>query len=387
MQLFEVNNKRTIKSFHQLPFRIYKNTNVWVPHLLQDIEPIFNKSKNKQLRHGEVIRWILLDDNAVVIGRVAAFVNRKMKSGKIAVGGMGFFECTEDKKAAFLLFDACKNWLKERDCQAMDGPINFGEKDKFWGLLVEGFDNPSVYANNYNPAYYQSFFEDYGFKTYYNQHVSMRAVTAPLQEKYKIRAERIAEDKEYTFEHIRKKNKLKYAEDFRIVYNKAWGNSFRNFRKMKQKQAVSIINKMSPIMDEKIIWFAYYKEDPIAFSIFLPELNEIFKYINGNFNFFGKIKFWLLLKFCPPKNVHGVVFGVTPDFQKKGVEGALIQQISNQFLKSKKYANIIMTWVGDFNPKMLKLIEGLGATDYQKLKTYRLLFDKNANFERYPIHS
>ncbi|HJN63417.1 MAG: hypothetical protein QGG97_01460 [Flavobacteriales bacterium] len=387
MQLFEVNNKRTIKSFHQLPFRIYKNTNVWVPHLLQDIEPIFNESKNKQLRHGEVIRWILLDDNSVVIGRVAAFVNRKMKSGKIAVGGMGFFECTEDKKAAFLLFDACKNWLKERDCQAMDGPINFGEKDKFWGLLVEGFDNPSVYANNYNPAYYQNLFEDYGFKTYYNQHVSMRAVTAPLQEKYKIRAERIAEEKEYTFEHIRKKNKLKYAEDFRIVYNKAWGNSFRNFRKMKQKQAVSIINKMSPIMDEKIIWFAYYKEDPIAFSIFLPELNEIFKYINGNFNFFGKIKFWLLLKFCPPRNVHGVVFGVTPDFQKKGVEGALIQQISNEFLKSKKYENIIMTWVGDFNPKMLKLIEGLGATDYQKLKTYRLLFDKNANFERYPIHS
>ncbi len=387
MQLFEVNNKRRIKSFHQLPFRIYKNTNVWVPHLLQDIEPIFNESKNKQLRHGEVIRWILLDDNSVVIGRVAAFVNRKMKSGKIAVGGMGFFECTEDKKAAFLLFDACKNWLKERDCQAMDGPINFGEKDKFWGLLVEGFDNPSVYANNYNPAYYQNLFEDYGFKTYYNQHVSMRAVTAPLQEKYKIRAERIAEEKEYTFEHIRKKNKLKYAEDFRIVYNKAWGNSFRNFRKMKQKQAVSIINKMSPIMDEKIIWFAYYKEDPIAFSIFLPELNEIFKYINGNFNFFGKIKFWLLLKFCPPRNVHGVVFGVTPDFQKKGVEGALIQQISNEFLKSKKYENIIMTWVGDFNPKMLKLIEGLGATDYQKLKTYRLLFDKNANFERYPIHS
>jgi len=387
MQLFEVNNKRTIKSFHQLPFRIYKNTNVWVPHLLQDIEPIFNESKNKQLRHGEVIRWILLDDNSVVIGRVAAFVNRKMKSGKIAVGGMGFFECTEDKKAAFLLFDACKNWLKERDCQAMDGPINFGEKDKFWGLLVEGFDNPSVYANNYNPAYYQNLFEDYGFKTYYNQHVSMRAVTAPLQEKYKIRAERIAEEKEYTFEHIRKKNKLKYAEDFRIVYNKAWGNSFHNFRKMKQKQAVSIINKMSPIMDEKIIWFAYYKEDPIAFSIFLPELNEIFKYINGNFNFFGKIKFWLLLKFCPPRNVHGVVFGVTPDFQKKGVEGALIQQISNEFLKSKKYENIIMTWVGDFNPKMLKLIEGLGATDYQKLKTYRLLFDKNANFERYPIHS
>ena len=156
---------------------------------------------------------------------------------------------------------------------------------------------------------------------------------------------------------------------------------------MKQKQAVSIIKKMSLIMDEKIIWFAYYKGQPIAFSVFLPELNEIFKYINGNFNFFGKIKFWFLLKLKPPKNVHGVVFGVAPDFQKKGVEGALMQQIYNQFLESRKYKDIIMTWVGDFNPKMLKLIEGLGANPYQKLKTYRLLFDKNEEFKRYPIHA
>ena len=287
MQLVEVNTKRTIKSFHQLPFKLYKNNKVWVAHLRQDIESVFDKNKNKQLRHGEVIRWILLDKKEVVIGRVSAFVNRKMKRGKIAVGGMGFFECINDKKAAFILFDACKKWLEERDCEAMDGPINFGEKDKFWGLLVEGFEHQSVYANSYNPAYYQSFFEEYGFQTYYNQHVTVRKVTDPLQEKYKIRAERIAEDKDYTFEHFRKKVKLKYAEDFRIVYNKAWGNSFRNFKAMRQKQAVNIINKMSPIMDEKIIWFAYYKMEPIAFSIFLPELNEIFRHLKGNLNLWG----------------------------------------------------------------------------------------------------
>ena len=144
MQLVEINNKRTIKSFHRLPFSIYKNTKVWVPHLRQDIESVFDKKKNKQLRHGEAIRWILLDNKSEVIGRVTAFVNRKMKSGKIAVGGMGFFECINDKKAAFILFDACKKRLEERDCEAMDGPINFGEKDKFWGLLVEGFENSSV---------------------------------------------------------------------------------------------------------------------------------------------------------------------------------------------------------------------------------------------------
>jgi len=51
---------------------------------------------------------------------------------------MGFFECTDDRDAAFLLFDTCSAWLKERGMQAMDGPINFGENDVNWGLLVEG---------------------------------------------------------------------------------------------------------------------------------------------------------------------------------------------------------------------------------------------------------
>ena len=386
MQLVEVNNKSTIKSFHKLPFRIYRKNKIWIPHLKQDIEQIFNIRKNKNLKDGDAKRWILLNKKNKVIGRIAAFVNIKMKSERIAVGGMGFFECTNDKKAAFLLFDACKEWLQNYDCEAMDGPINFGEKDKFWGLLVEGFENHPVYCNTYNPSYYQSFFEQYGFKTYYNQYVFLRSVVAPLCDKYKEKAEKINLDKNFTFQHIRKTNLTKYAEDFRLVYNKAWSNSFENFKAMGEQQAIDIYKKMKPIMDEKIIWFAYYKEKPIAFSIFLPELNEIFKLINGNFNFWGKIKFWFLLKLKPPKNVHGVVFGVTPEFQGKGVEGSIMQKISKQFIDNRKYKDIILTWVGDFNSKMLHIMESLGVTNYQKLKTYRYLFNKTVKFERYPMH-
>ena len=114
--------------------------------------------------------------------------------------------------------------------------------------------------------------------------------------------------------------------------------------------------------------------------------NEIFKLINGNFNFWGKIKFWFLLKLKPPKNVHGVVFGVTPEFQGKGVEGSIMQKISKQFIDNRKYKDIILTWVGDFNSKMLHIMESLGVTNYHKLKTYRYLFNKTVKFERYPIH-
>ena len=46
--------------------------------------------------------------------------------------------------------------------EAMDGPINFGERDKFWGLLIEGFSEP-LYAMNYNAPYYKELFEKTSF--------------------------------------------------------------------------------------------------------------------------------------------------------------------------------------------------------------------------------
>jgi hypothetical protein len=81
---------------------------------------------------------------------------------------MGFFECIDNKEAAFFCLIPLKHWLQERGMKAMEGPINFGENDSFWGLLVEGFTPPS-YGMNYHLPYYHKFFTDYGFETAYEQ--------------------------------------------------------------------------------------------------------------------------------------------------------------------------------------------------------------------------
>jgi hypothetical protein len=51
----------------------------------------------------------------------------------------------------------------------------------------------------------------------------------------------------------------------------------------------------------------------------------------------------------------------------------------------KRYDQTILTWIGDFNPKMLRVAENLGATVFRKLATYRLIFDPNKEFKRMPI--
>ncbi|MDG1849559.1 MAG: hypothetical protein P8I82_03605 [Flavobacteriales bacterium] len=386
MKIVEVSNSNEIKRFHQVPYLIYKNDSNWIAHIKQEVEAVFDPNKNSYFTHGSATRFILENNQGETIGRVAAFIdNKKANTFKQATGGMGFFECIDDEQAAIVLFDTCKNWLAERGMQAMDGPVNFGEKDRYWGLLVNGFEHPPIYANSYNPPYYQAFFENYGFQTYFNQHNFIKPLTQKLPEKYVNKFERIKQNKDYRLETINKNNLKKYAEDFREVYNAAWV-THDNFKEMSSKQAMAMMQKIKPVMETDLIWYAYYKDKPISFVIMLPELNQYFKVTKGNFNLWGKLKFLLQKLFSKPKYVWGIVFGVTPKFQGLGMESYILNAAA-EHLRTKRpnYKKVIMTWIGDFNPKMIHISKSMGAKNYHDLKTYRKLFDENAIFERSPI--
>jgi hypothetical protein len=167
MNLIRVTDRKTEKMFLDTARIIYKNDKTWVCPFDNDIKAVFNPARNPYHKHGVVERWVLTDDENRLIGRIAAFIDFNLASTyDQPTGGMGFFECIDDKEAAFLIFNTARNWLKEKGMEAMDGPINFGETDKYWGLLVKGFTHPS-FDVAYNHPYYQNLFESYGFQIYY----------------------------------------------------------------------------------------------------------------------------------------------------------------------------------------------------------------------------
>lgn len=385
MKAIEVKDKTQIEAFRRLPYRIYQNDPHWIPHMRQDVEAVFDASQNKFWRHGEACRWLLENDQGKVIGRVAAFVNRKLSDTfKQPTGGIGFFECVDDQQAANMLFDTCQQWLEARDMQAMDGPINFGEKDKFWGLITENFDLAPYYGQNYNPEYYVRLFENYGFHIYYNQLIFFRKVSDPLQAKFNERAEKVMANTDYYCQHISKSQLEKYAEDFRVVYNRAWV-THDNFKGMAKEQAMSIMRKLKPILDEELIWFVYHNSTPVGFYISLPELNEVFRHVGDNLNWWGKLKFLYYRATIKRKNSFGVAFGIDPDHQGIGLEGLIFKHMEMTIQRKEKYDGIIITWIGDFNPKMISIIRALGGSKLRQMATYRKLFDSSVPFERSPI--
>jgi hypothetical protein len=387
MKIKEVTTETDKREFLLFPLSLYKNLPKWIRPLDKDVEDVFNPEKNKTFRHGEVIRWILQNDHGATIGRVAAFIDQKTlaKGNNQPTGGMGFFECIENKEAAFLLFDQCKQWLQSKNVEAMDGPINFGNRDRWWGLLIDGFEREPNYQCNYNPPYYKNYFEAYGFQVYFQQFTFARKINGPLSPKLAYKAELIAKDPEYEFRHLRKDEVNKLDEYLRTVYNKAWANRAEN-PEISSQQAALIVKQMKPILDVKLLYFGFYKGEPISFFLSLPEINQIFKHVNGKLNWLGKLKFvWFQFRKMNTK-AFGILFGVVPEHQGKGADGAMVMAARKVLQDEyKRYTEYEMNWIGDFNPKMINVVEQVGASISKTHVTYRKLFDESKPFKRHPI--
>jgi hypothetical protein len=63
----------------------------------------------------------------------------------------------------------------------------------------------------------------------------------------------------------------------------------------------------------------------------------------------------------------------------------MIRYASEHIVPLNRYKDTVLAWIGDFNPKMLRICDNLGAKVWRVFHTYRYLFDRDKPFERHPI--
>jgi hypothetical protein len=386
MQIIEVNSPTTAKCFLDVNAFVNKNNKNYIRPLDKEINEVFLPNTNVNYKYGNAIRWIVNDANGNTIGRIAAFITSKYinKGTSFSTGCFGFFDCINDQQVANLLFDTAKSWLVKNNCEAMDGPINFGDRDKWWGLLVEGFEKAPIYGMPYNPSYYESLFDSYGFKNYYNQHWFSMSVNDDLPAKFQERYKKFIAKPDYVCKEAELNNLDKYAKDFATVYNAAWAQH-GEAKEVTVEQICKLFKTMKPVIDVRVIWFCYYKDEPIAMFINVPDVNQYLKTFNGKLGWFEKIKLFWLKSTLKNKKLTGVAFGVIPKYQALGVDSYLIQACGYNMQNKGWFDEYEMGWAGDWNPKMLNVYKSLGSTQSRRLVTYRYIFDENLHpFERHP---
>ena len=383
MEVIEVKDPSTIKAFHNVSHDIYKNDQNWVAPLEALEDAAFDPTKNAFYKHGDGTRWILKNDDGKVIGRIGAFINgNRAYTFNQPTGGCGFFECIEDQKAADLLFDTAKTWLATRGMEAMDGPVNFGENMVNWGLLVEGFVQQG-FGMPYNKPYYLQLFENYGFKIYFEQfsyHLNHRT----FPERFWKIAEWVAKKPNFRFEHVRFDNIEKYIQDFLKIYELAWARH-DNHQAVDLDDIRGMMKIAKLIADEEFIWFAYHNDEPVLLFGMIPDWNQILKKLNGKSNWWSLLKFIWYKKIRTITRARILIMGVVPKFQGTGLESAVFWHMDKVMKRKPWYKQVELSWVGDFNPKMVAIYMSVGGVHAKTHYTMRYLFDRTIPFERAPM--
>lgn len=385
MQVIEVNSPDTVKDFLLANVLMNAANPAYIRPLDKEVLEVFDPAKNKNFKYGEAKRWILKDADGKLAGRIAAFTNTKYvnKGTEFPTGGIGYFDCINNQPMANLLFDTAKEWLIQMGMEAMDGPINFGDRDKWWGLMTEGFDKEPMYGMSFNPEYYEALFTHYGFQNYYNQYYYAMNVDDPLPPRFPERHAKFKAKAGYLARHVKLSEIDKYAGDFATVYNAAWAQH-GEAKEITREQVSKLFKTMKPIMDERAVWFAYYKEEPIAMFINIPDLNQYFKHFNGKMGLWQKLHLLWMKKTGYNKRLTGLAFGVVPKYQALGIDSFMIYECALLLQGKGWYTQYEMGWAGDWNPKMINIYKSLGGVQSRQMTTFRYLFDPNRSFERHP---
>ncbi len=372
----EVKTAADWKKFHRVPDYIYRHDPLWIAPLHSDVKKIFDPEQNPALQHGEARLWYLIDDTDKAVGRIAAFVDHQRNEElDYPVGGVGFFECINDSDAAWKLLETAEIYLRNKGVKAIDGPINCGERDKFWGLLTQGW-HPPIYQENYNPGYYRDFFTTYD----YRPHEQVLTFHGPIREFPVDRmtpiVERLSERYGMYCESMDMKDLPRAAQLFADVYNQAFSHQ-PYFKEISQPQVLDVLQQLKPIADPDLVCFCFADGKPVAFCGHKPPLNNHLRHPKGNLNWWTLPRFLWSLKMGKTKQVKGIAFGAIPEYQRKGATSLVIHHMYHVHDRHNPttYDNVVLATIRGHNPLMIKTMLTLNV-DIQRVHTaYRKMLD------------
>lgn len=326
MKIREVADNKNWRRFHRVLRTVYKNNPHYIYPLEKEIESIFDPEKNQAFADGEAKCWVLMSGRKPV-GRIAAFVDHKRNEGQThRAGGIGFFECIEREECADKLFEVAEQYLKVKGVEMIDAPINFGERDRFWGLLVKGYNLPPLYQENYHPPYYETFFLERGYHPF-EQILTYEGDSKDIPfERMKNLAERIRARNNVRIEPLNYNKLEPFARDFCTVYNAAF-RKFSHFKPLTSARVQKMMLDAKPIADPNIACIAYFDEQPAGFIALYPDVNPFLTHAKGRLTPWNILIFYLKKTFTRTRNAKGMGFGIHPDYQSKGVFALLLDYL------------------------------------------------------------
>jgi GNAT superfamily N-acetyltransferase len=364
IQPIDFNDKKRVKKFITFPWKIYEDDPNWVPPLIIDKLDFLNQKKNPFFLHSSAQLFMAFRGNEPV-GRISAQVNNQhLQVHKDDTGFFGFFECVNDREVASALFETAGEWLKERGMQTMRGPASFSVSDEI-GLLVEGLGRPPKVLMTYNPEYYISLIEDYGFSKIQDLYAYILFAQDGMSGLVKRMVKSAMKDPNLVIRNPTKKTIKQDMEMIKIIYKEAWSENWGAVP-LTPEEFEHTAKEISLFYDPDITFIAEYKGEPAGVSIVLPDLNQALKHANGRLFPFGLLK--ILFYRRKIKEIRMPIMGVREAYRNRGIDAIFYNETYNSAV-AKGIRSCELSWVLESNTTLNRILKKLGA---KRDKTYRL---------------
>ncbi len=368
----DTENKKQVKRFVELPFRIYANCPQWVPPLNVDAYNQLNRKKHPFHEHSDVDFFLAVRDGRDV-GRIAVIENKPFNQyHNEKTADFYLFECENDLEAATALFSTAFDWAKSRGLNTMIGPKGMGPLDGY-GVLVFGQEHRQTMTMlNYNHDYYQSLVEAQGF----TKEVDFVSCYLPA-DKFQIpdRVKRITERvmqrghlEIKTFKN--KKELLSWADRIGTAYNSAFVNNWEYYP-LTQREIDFVVENIMTIADHRLIKIIIHEQDVVGFLFAFHDVSAAMQRANGKLFPFGLLDILMEIRRTSTVAVNGM--GILPEFQGHGGNALLYYAMGETLLNFGQFAHVEMTQVAETTEQMRADLKNLNGVEYKNNRVYRKL--------------
>jgi GNAT superfamily N-acetyltransferase len=362
-------SRADMTSFIRLPFRLRRDDPQWVPPLMFERRAFLDRRKNPWFEHAEA-EYLLAERGGEVVGRITAQVDYRWDEYQGGNDGMfGFFDCEDDPEVARALVDSACEWVAGKGRDRILGPMDFTLNDEC-GLLIEGYDEPSMILEPWHPPYYLPLLESQGMEKRIDllmwelwfgdlaqgdQFTPMIHAAADHSRKEGV-----------VVRHMRKRDMEAEVTRFMGVYNVAWGRNW-GFVPITEAEVAFQAKNLKPVLDEAWAMIAEKDGEVVGAALTLPDVDQALKRMNGRVLPVGWWHFLRRRTYIDRLRVFAL--GVLPEHQHLGVAAALYER-HLESAQDPGPSGGHMGWILETNKPMNRAMEGMGGRVVQRYRIF-----------------
>ena len=367
VQIVPVTTPQLLETFVALPWSIYREEDPWVPGLKKDDISLLTPGRHPFWETARRELFLAFRDSRPV-GRIAAIVDDKANAyAGERCGAIGFFECQQDREAAFALFASARDWHREQGMLFQRGPLN-PSTNYTCGLLVDGFDVPPGLMMPWNPPYYLDLFNAWHFRKeqdLFAYHIYKDTLhLAPwLDQELK----RLKDKGDFTY---RQSTKATLAEDVRTmldIYSESWAKNFC-FTPLSERESQALVKELVAYLDSRFFVLFFHEGEPAGGMVALPNFNPLLRRFNGRLGLLAPWHYFRTRRELK-EGYRIMLFGIREKFRLLGLPLLLFDFMLTQARASRDFKWVEGSWVLEDNVAVDDLIEDFGG---QLCKRYRL---------------